>query len=320
MNRLVIKPMLAMASPPFDSARHLFELKWDGTRCIAFIDKKGVRLQNRRLSDISYRYPELQVMKRGLRVKSAVLDGEIVVLEKGRPVFERLQQREHIEDRERIEILSGLIPATYIVFDLLYLNKRPLFERPLVERRRLLEGLFPLSENSILSETFTGGQSLFKEAIKAGFEGIMAKEKEGPYLPGVRSRYWLKIKKAFDLDAVVCGFIQGKRGRPLSSLILGLYEEGRLIHIGQVGTGFDEDTVELLLRRLNPLRIKKSPFHRDLEPIDTLSRIRRDIVWCRPLMVVRIGYQEITKDKKLRVPVFKNIRDDKNPEECIFIK
>lgn len=305
--------MLAMASPPFDSARHLFELKWDGTRCIASIDKKRVSLQNRRLLDITYRYPEFQVMKKGLRVESAVLDGEIVVLEGGRPVFERLQQREHIEDRERIEILSGLIPATYIAFDLLYLNRKPLLEKPLVERRRLLEGLFPLSENTILSETYTEGPRLFKKAIKAGFEGIMAKEKESLYLPGVRSRYWLKIKKAFDLDAVVCGFIRGKKGRPFTSLILGLYEEGRLIHIGQVGTGFDEDTAELLLRRLDPLRIKKSPF--DIPP-----EIRGAIVWCRPLLVVRVGYQEITKDRKLRVPVFKNIRDDKDPEECIFIK
>lgn len=313
LSKLVIKPMLAMASPPFDSSRHLFELKWDGTRCIASIDKKGVRLQNRRLLDITYRYPEFQGMKKGLRVESAVLDGEIVVLEEGRPVFERLQQREHIEDRERIEILSGLISATYIAFDLLYLNRRPLFERPLVKRRRLLEGLFPLSENSILSETYTEGLGLFKKAIEAGFEGIMAKEKESPYLPGVRSRYWLKIKKAFDIDAVVCGFIRGKRGRPFSSLILGLYEEGRIIHIGQVGTGFDEDTAELLLRRLDPLRIKKSPF--DIPP-----QIRGDIVWCSPIMVVRVGYQEITKDRKLRVPVFKNIRDDKDPEECIFIK
>ncbi|MFN3480330.1 MAG: non-homologous end-joining DNA ligase [Thermodesulfovibrionales bacterium] len=313
MSKLVIKPMLAMASPPFDSSEHLFELKWDGTRCIAFIDKKGVRLQNRRLFDITYRYPEFQVMKKGLRVESAVLDGEIVVLEGGRPVFERLQQREHIEDKERIEILSGLIPATYIVFDLLYLNRKPLIERPLVERRRLLEGLFPLSENLILSETYTEGIGLFKEAVRAGFEGIMAKEKDSPYLPGIRSRYWLKIKKAFDIDAVVCGFIRGKRGRPFSSLILGLYEEGRLIHIGQVGTGFDEDMVGLLMKRLNLLKTDRSPF-------DTPVGIKGVVQWCRPLMVVRIGYQELTKDRKLRVPVFKNIRDDKDPEECIFIK
>lgn len=310
---MTIKPMLAMASTPFDSSKHLFELKWDGTRCIAFIDKKGVRLQNRRLLDITYRYPELQEMRGGLKAISAVLDGEIVVLEGGRPAFERLQQREHIEDKERIEILSGLLPATYVAFDLLYIDKKPLLKRPLIERRRLLEGLFPLSENSIISETYTEGLRLFKEAIKAGFEGIMAKEKDSPYLPGVRSRYWLKIKKAFDIDAIVCGYIKGVRGRPFSSLILGLYDREGLIHIGQVGTGFDKSTAEILLKRLQSLSSRKSPF-------DTPTHIKGEIVWCRPLMVVRVGYQEITKDRKLRVPVFKNIRDDKDPEECMFIK
>lgn len=310
---MTIKPMLAMASSPFDSSKHLFELKWDGTRCIAFIDKKGVRLQNRRLLDITYRYPELQEIRAGLKARSAVLDGEIVVLEEGRPVFERLQQREHIEDRERIEILSGLLPATYVVFDLLYLDRKPLLKRPLIERRSLLEGLFPLSENSVISETYTEGLRLFKEAIKAGFEGIMAKEKDSPYLPGVRSRHWLKIKKAFDLDAIVCGYIKGVKGRPFSSLILGLYEGERLTHIGQVGTGFNEDTAEILLNRLNSLKSKKSPF-------DEPPHIKGDIVWCSPLMVIRVGYQEVTKDRKLRVPVFKNIRDDKDPEECVFIK
>lgn len=97
-------------------------------------------------------------------------------------------------------------------------------------------------------------------AIKAGLEGIMAKKKDSPYLPGVRSRYWLKIKKAFDIDAVVAGFIRGTRERPFSSLILGLYDREKLIHVGQVGTGFDKDTGELLFKKLTTLRIKKSPF------------------------------------------------------------
>src|SRR3990172_3178059 len=108
---MTIHPMLAKSSPPFDSENHTFELKWDGTRCIAFLDRDNVRLQNRRLLDITYRYPEFQELNKKLNVKSAALDGEIVVLENGRPDFERLQQRQHIEDPWKIEILSGLIPA-----------------------------------------------------------------------------------------------------------------------------------------------------------------------------------------------------------------
>ena len=93
-----IRPMLAKSSPPFDSKRHLFELKWDGTRCIAFVESTAVRLQNRRLLDITRRYPEFRTLKDHLKARSAVLDGEIVVLEQGVPKFHRLQQRDHIED------------------------------------------------------------------------------------------------------------------------------------------------------------------------------------------------------------------------------
>jgi len=308
---MTIRPMLARPSPPFDSEGHIFELKWDGTRCIAFVDRRSLRLQNRRLMNITHRYPEFQGLIRGLKVRSAVLDGEIVVFDRGRPDFARLGQREHIDDPERIEILSGIIPATYVVFDILYLNGKSLMQMHLIERRRLLEGLFPLADNVILSESYTEGRRLFKSAIKRGFEGIMAKEKESPYLPGERSRFWLKIKKASDIDAVVCGFIEGEgsRSRSFGSLILGVYDRGRLMHIGQVGTGFDEETLGRISERLKRAQTGGCPF-------DVVPRLKRRALWCRPEMVVRVGYQEWTEDNKLRVPVFKGIRDDKGPEEC----
>ena len=236
-----IRPMLAKSSPPFDSERHLFELKWDGKRCIAFVESTAVRLQNRRLLDITHRYPEFRTLKDHLKARSAVLDGEIVVLEQGVPKFHRLQQRDHIEDPEKIELLSGLIPATYVVFDLLYLNRQSLMGRPLTERRDLLKGLFPYSGNIVFSESFSEGKGLFSAALRKGFEGIMAKDRSSPYLPGERSGYWLKIKKASDIDAVVCGYLEGEGGRErlFGSLILGVYQRKRLVHIGQVGAGFN---------------------------------------------------------------------------------
>lgn len=303
--------MLAKSSPPFDSEKHIFELKWDGTRCIAFLGRDNVRLQNRRLLDITYRYPEFLKLNRGLKVKSAVLDGEIVVLEKGRPNFERLQQREHIEDAKRIDILSGLIPSTYVVFDLLYLNGKSLLKQPLIERRELLKKLFPFGDNAIFSESYSKGKKLFSVALKKGFEGIMAKDKVSPYLPGERSGYWLKIKKAFDIDAVVCGYLEGEGNRRgyFGSLILGVYDGRKLIHIGQVGTGYDDETINRIYQRLLKLKIGRSPF--DAEP-----ELKRKAYWCRPEIVVRVGYHEWTKDNRLRIPVFKGIRNDKAPEEC----
>jgi DNA ligase D-like protein (predicted ligase) len=307
--------MLAKSSPPFNSEKHIFELKWDGTRCIFFVNKHSVRLQNRRLLNITHRYPEFRELPIFLKAKSAVFDGELVVLVEGVPKFDKLQQREHIEDVNKIEILSGLIPATYVVFDLLYLNGNSLMHKPLVERRDLLKGLFPLSDNVIFSESYTEGRKLFSAVLKKGFEGIMAKEKESPYLPGERSRYWLKIKKAFDIDVVVCGYLEGEGGRRelFGSLILGVYDKGKLIHIGQVGTGFDEKTMSGIYQRLLRIKSYKRTF-------DEMPELKRKAVWCRPEMVVRVGYQEWTKDKHLRVPVFKGIRDDKNPEECTIEK
>lgn len=303
--------MLAKSSPPFNSEKYVFELKWDGTRCIAFVDRNNVRLQNRRLLDITYRYPEFNELKRFLKARSAVFDGEIVALVNGVPKFDVLQQREHIVDPNKIEILSDLIPATYVVFDLLYLNGRSLMHKPLTERRDLLKGLFPLSENLIFSESYTEGRKLFLTVIKKGFEGIMAKEKESPYLPGERSGYWVKIKKAFDIDAVVCGYLEGEGGRKehFGSLILGVYDIGKLIHIGQVGTGFDEKTVRRIYQILSKMRLYKSPF-------DEIPSFKRKAFYVKPEIVVRVGYQELTKDNKLRIPIFKGIRDDKGPEEC----
>jgi bifunctional non-homologous end joining protein LigD len=305
--------MLAKSSPPFDSEKHIFELKWDGTRCIAFVDKKNLRLQNRRLLDITHRYPEFRELKRFLKATSVIFDGELVVLVDGVPKFDKLQQREHIEDVNRIEILSGLVPATFVVFDLLYLNGKSLMQKPLIERRDLLKGLFPLSENVIFSESYTEGRKLFSAVLKKRFEGIMAKEKESPYLPGERSGYWLKIKKAFDIDAVVCGYLEGEGGRKelFGSLILGIYDKEKLIHIGQVGTGFDEKTARRIYHILTTLKSYKSPF-------SEIPYFKRKAFWIKPEIVIRVGYQEWTKDKHLRVPVFKGIRDDKSPEECTF--
>jgi DNA ligase D-like protein (predicted ligase) len=305
-----IKPMLAKPSPPFDSEGHIFELKWDGTRCIMFIERGGVRLQNRRLRDITHRYPEFEGVR--LRAGSAVLDGELVVLSGGRPDFKRLQQREHQEDPARIEMLSALLPATYAAFDLLYLGGRPLLKKPLSERRRLLEGLLPIKGNIILSESYSEGRGLFRLALRKGFEGVMAKEKTSPYLPGERSGYWLKVKKFSDLDAVICGWLEGKgrRAGGIGSLILGLYDGGKLLHIGQVGAGLDERTLELLHGRLQGLR-GKCPFGK-------VPRLGRRAFWTRPEMVARVGYQEWSEKGSLRVPVFKGIRDDKPPVECTF--
>ncbi len=311
---LVIKPMLAKtAREPFDSEDYLFELKWDGTRCIALIEGQRIKLQNRRLRDITHRYPEFTTLNESIKSKAAVLDGEIVVFYNGNPDFEKLQRREQVESRQKINLLSSLLPATYVVFDLLYLNNKSLMKLPLVERKRILKENIELSEHLVFSENYTSGKRLFSEAIKRGFEGIMAKHKKSPYLVGKRSEYWLKIKKSSDMDAVVCGFLKGEglRKKLAGSLILGAYFKDELVHIGQVGTGLSKNELQEFIKMA--VRLKASH-----PPCKELPYLKREAQWLRPEIVARVRFLEWTKDRKLRSPVFLNFRFDKAPEECVI--
>ncbi len=129
-----IHPMLAYSSEPFDSEKHIFEVKWDSTRCIAFINHGYVRLQNRRLQDFSYRFPEITGYLKNLR-KRAILDGEVIVLREGKPSFSLIQQRDHLQDQVKIEILSKTHPAILVVFDILQDIKTPLIHEPLMRRK-----------------------------------------------------------------------------------------------------------------------------------------------------------------------------------------
>lgn len=304
-----IKPMLARrAEEPFDSKDFIYELKWDGTRCIAYIENGVIRLQNRRLIDITYRYPEFEGIPGSIRASNVILDGEIVVLQEGIPDFKRLQSREQTDDTHRIAILSRLSPALFVVFDLLFLEDGTYFDRPLEKRRKSLEGIIEKSDFIILSEGFDQGTALFKEAVRRGFEGIMAKEIHSTYQPGIRSPSWLKIKKSLDLDAIVCGWLESEK-RGFSSLILGLYSGNRLIHIGQVGTGFTDEEMKVIKAQLKKLRTSTPPLDID---IPAKERIR----WVRPQMVVRVSAMQWTSHGRLRAPVFIGIRPDKSPEEC----
>jgi len=193
---LVINPMLAQkAEAPFNSAQHLFEIKWDGIRCLAFIEGRRVRLQSRQLTEITFQFPELASL--GQLSSGTMLDGELVVLHEGKPSLRHIQQRVLLQNRQRIQHLSHRTPVTYMVFDLLYLKGKPLMASPLSLRREALQNLMEWSHlpGILVSETIhQHGCQLFAQVLRLGLEGIMAKRLDGPYLPGKRSRYWFKIK------------------------------------------------------------------------------------------------------------------------------
>ncbi|OGP92713.1 MAG: hypothetical protein A2156_11755 [Deltaproteobacteria bacterium RBG_16_48_10] len=192
MNRQ-ISPMLAKASAPFDNPDYLFEIKWDGERTIAFVEnRKIVRLQNRSLQDVSTRYPE--IIGSPVEAEEAILDGEIVLLdETGKPSFSKLAQRSHVQDLFKIRLLSKAMPVTYVTFDILYRNGQVLTGLPLWERKKYLS---VMKQAAILPIFFIEGRGrIFFETITSmGYEGIMAKRMDSPYLPGKRSDSWLKMK------------------------------------------------------------------------------------------------------------------------------
>jgi ATP-dependent DNA ligase len=193
---LTIYPMLAAkAAGPFDSEQHLFEVKWDGIRCLAFIEHGRVRLQSRHLTEITLQFPELAGLAR--LPSGAVLDGELVVFQRGKPSLERIQRRALLQNRARIAHLSHTTPASYIVFDLLFLKGKSLMAAPLNERREALNKLSlqkPSSGFSLSEGIVRSGSALYASVLRLGLEGMMAKRLDAPYLLGKRSRLWLKIK------------------------------------------------------------------------------------------------------------------------------
>jgi ATP-dependent DNA ligase len=192
----VLNPMLAQkAEVPFDSEQHLFEIKWDGIRCLAFVEGGRVRLQSRQLTEITGQFPELAGLSR--LPSGTVLDGELVVFLDEKPSLESIQRRALLQNSSRIQHLSRMTPVTYLVFDLLFLRNTPLMAAPFSVRREALIKLYQqlAVPRLLLSEGLSRyGCQLFAQVMRLGLEGMMAKRLDAPYLPGKRSRHWLKIK------------------------------------------------------------------------------------------------------------------------------
>jgi ATP-dependent DNA ligase len=199
-----VKPMLAVeATEPFDSDDHAFEIKWDGIRCLAFIEAGQVRLQSRELVDVTAQFPELARL--GELPGGTVLDGELVAMAEDKPCLARIQHRVQLQNRTRIEILSRSSPVVFVAFDLLYLGGASAMAEPLIERRAKLEEIVREAQGApmVVSESvLTQGRDLFAAAARLGQEGIMAKVIDSPYAPGRRTRFWTKLKVSSRDEAI----------------------------------------------------------------------------------------------------------------------
>jgi len=305
-----IRPMLAVSGDPFSSPDWIFEPKIDGTRCIAHISEGRAELQNRRLRWITSRYQEI-ADPLAKAARNAVLDGEIAVFREGLPDFSALASREQQTKSLRIDYLKRAMPATYVVFDVLIWEGESVMERPLNERKAILEEVQETESVTITDYLPERGEAYFQAAVKMGLEGIMAKRKSSRYLPGVRSSDWMKVKKSLSLDLVVGGYIPGKGHREVTfgGLLLGAYDsEGKLIYLGRVGSGFTKRELEEIARGFRPS--PNSPFARPPSPPPPGVR------WLVPELVVEVEALELTADGHLRAPVFLRVREDKTAEDC----
>lgn len=303
-----IKPMLAVLGKPFSSEGWIFEPKIDGARCIAYISDNTVELKNRRMRSITYRYPEIiRALKQS--AGDCVLDGEMSVIDKGIPSFATLAIREQQIQKTRINYLSENLPASFIVFDILYKDGENLMDRPLSERKSILKEELQESDVVTIIDYFPDdGKAYFKAALGMGLEGVMAKRLNSPYQPGVRSKNWIKVKKHLTLDLVVGGFTpgQGQRKPYFAAILLGAYDAGKLNYVVRVGAGFSTQELKEISGKF--VSSDQSPFSQ------TISR--KGVRWVQPEIVVEVEALEISKRGHLRAPVFRRIRYDKMPEEC----
>ncbi len=317
----VIHPMLAtLVEEPFDNPQWLFEIKWDGYRSLAFLDGEKARLVSRNQNDMTSQYPELRDLPNYVRARTAVLDGEIVALDdSGRPSFSLMQQRTGISGAGRkVKAADRSVPIAYYVFDLLYLDGYDLTRVDLEKRKEVLAGI--VASNGLVRYSdhhLEQGVALFEAARQQGLEGIVGKRRNSCY-EQKRSREWLKMKITSRQECVIGGYTDPRGSREhFGSVILGLYDEkGRLLHVGQAGSGFTEKTHEDMWRLLQKFKTHKNPFANKVEST-------RDTHWVEPELVAEIKFTEWTHETadggvKMRAPVYEGLRPDKPPRECVF--
>ncbi len=311
-----VVPMFARPDAlPTDAMAWAYEIKWDGVRAIAYSRPGELRLESRNLIDITDSYPELSRVGRSLGSHSAILDGEIVAFDgHGRPSFEALQQRMHVASRSRARAHARDTPATYIIFDLLWLDGRSLMGRPYVQRRERLAALALTGESLQTPEHVVGhGAALLAASAEQGLEGIVAKRLDSTYQPGLRARSWVKVKSIARQEFVIGGWLPGKgrRGQGIGALLLGVHDpEGSLRYVGRVGSGFSERELEHLSRLLAELERPRSPFSVGARP-------PKDALFCEPQLVAEVQFTQWTASGSLRQPVYRGLREDKAAAEVV---
>lgn len=298
-----IKPMLLTEeATPFDSEDYIFEIKLDGIRSIMYLDENGTEIRNKRNDRLNHTYPELKNSHKQVK-KRCILDGELLVLKDGKPDFQEVQRRSLLSNSYKIELASKKMPVIFTAYDILYLENKQITDLQLIDRKKLLTKTVRENESISISRYIeTQGVELYNLTIQHDLEGIVAKKKNSKYFFDKRSKDWVKIKYLKDEDFIICGYIPKN---PMASLVLGIYENGILINQGHVTMGVSRDDFQKIM---SCERVSQS-FYSSF-PYD------ENTIWIEPKLVCSVKYMLRTSTGGLRQPVFKELRNDKKPEDC----
>lgn len=287
-----IAPMLiAQMQEPFNDPDWIYELKLDGCRCIAYLEKGRTILRNKRNMELLPRFPELKDIHTSVKDK-CILDGELVVMINGVPEFYELQKRTLMTSPVKISMAAGLLPASFVAYDCLQVNDRVLLDTTLMERKAILQELVRENERIAVSRYIEEkGTELYALTVQKELEGVVAKRKNSLYFQGKRTKDWIKFKRMADKEFVICGYEPGQ----MTSLILGEYQDGTLVYAGTVTMGVRRELTRILKKSTCPFLV--------------IPQGKEQVVWCKPEYVGTVEYMPNTMDA-LRQPVFKGIRDD----------
>jgi len=300
-----IKPMLASpGAEVFNDPDWIYELKYDGYRAIAEVHEGKVSLYSRNGINLNEKFSPIVKALKDVE-HEVILDGEVVfVNSKGIPQFQALQNYPEKKDKGTLQ---------YMVFDLLYLNNHNTVDLPLLDRKSLLKDLLKDTNTILYSDHIEGmGKTLFDRALNLGMEGIIAKKANSTYEMGYRSNEWLKLKSSSSSEALICGYTESdKTSRAFGSLILGMMEEDQLVYVGNCGSGFSQKTLKSLAKTFEPLIVKNHPFEK------SPNLKARKAIWMKPILVCEVEFSEWTNDHRMRHPVFKGLREDKEIPDTI---
>jgi bifunctional non-homologous end joining protein LigD len=305
-----MKPMLAESGDaPRSDPQWRYEPKIDGYRVIGFVDGSRVRLQSRRGLDLTPYFPEIAAELSSQVAGQLVLDGEIVALDaSGRPSFNALQNRAQLKGAAEIAAAQREAPVVLVCFDLLHYAGLNLRNASYRDRRRYLAQCLLPAAHLQLVHTSENAEELYAASLEHGFEGIVAKRLDSPYLPGQRSRAWLKLKAVQSGEFLIGGYTRGNGARaPMGALLLGYRDGKALRYAGHVGSGLDDEVIATLLERMAKLRRAESPFAGK-------PPLHRPTTWLKPQLVAEVSFSEWTPDNALRAPVFVRLRDDVAPQ------